>query len=158
MSGLRLCAVTLCLVALAPGCGGDESPTTPEPQADEFVSAANEACAETESAAEQYNEEIESVGLHSPESVRYLRRAAAARRRGLAELRMVKPPEADAAEYEEFLRAYEVNLVKLELVATTIEQGDVEEAQRIEEDVNRSTEEESDPLAAELGIDECASG
>lgn len=70
----------------------------------------------------------------------------------------MRPPEEDAAEYEEFLRAYEVNLVKLEAVAAAVERGDVEEARRIEEDVNLSIEEQSDPLAAELGIDECASG
>jgi hypothetical protein len=158
------CAAALALF----GCGDDDGPanpepetnefTTPEPESDDFVAEANEICIATEDAAELYNDEIESAGLHSPESVRYLRRAAAARRRGLAELQAVRPPEEDAAAYAEFLRAYEVNLVKLEDVADSIERGDVDEARRIEEEVNLSTEEESDPLAAELGIDECASG
>ena len=132
--------------------------TTPEPAVEDFVAEANEICTDTEHAAELFSDEIESAGLHSPESVRYLRRAAAARQRGLTELRAVRPPEEDAADYEEFLRAYEVNLVKLEAVAAAIERGDVDEARRIEEDVNVSTEEQSDPLAAELGIDDCASG
>jgi alkanesulfonate monooxygenase SsuD/methylene tetrahydromethanopterin reductase-like flavin-dependent oxidoreductase (luciferase family) len=144
-------------VALA-GCGGEETATTPTPQADDFITEANMICAETESAAEQYNDEIESAGLHSPESARYLRRAAAAERRGLERLREVTPPQEDAARYQDFLRSYEVNLVKLEQVAASIESGDTDEAQRIEEDVNASTDDESNPLAAELGIDDCASG
>lgn len=150
------------------GCGDDDGGsdperdptefTTPEPDAEAFVGEANEICAETEEAAQLFNDEIEEAGLHSPESVRYLRRAADARRRGLERLRQVQPAPADAEAYREFLRIYEVNLVKLEGVAAAIERGDVEEAQRIEEDVNVSTEEQSDPLAIELGIDECASG
>lgn len=156
-----LAALTVSAAALAlagSACGGEESPTTPTPDVDDFVAEANEICVETEGAAELYNDEIESAGLHSPESVRYLRRAAEARRRGLTRLREVEPPSKDVAEYEEFVRIYEVNLVKLEQVAAAIEGRDVDEARRIEEDVNVSIEEQSDPLAAELGIDECASG
>ena len=122
------------------------------------MTSANEICIETETAAEQYNEEIEEAGLHSPESARYLRLAAAAKRRGLEQLQDVPPPQEDVERFQEFLRAYEVDLVKLEEVAEAIERGDVEEARRIEEDVNASTDELSDPLAAELGIDDCASG
>jgi hypothetical protein len=144
-------------MALA-ACGGEESATTPMPEQDTFVERANEVCADTEKAAERFNEEIEDVGLHSPEAARYLTRAAAAKRKGLEQLRGITPPAEDAEDYVEFLRAYEVNLVKLEQVAALIRAGDAEQAQRIEEDINASTEEQSDPLAAKLGIDDCASG
>ena len=150
-----------CLVLAAMGlaaCGGEESATTPTPQADDFVAEANTVCADTEAAAERFNDEIEEAGLHSPEAVLFLRRAAAAKRRGLEQLQQVTPPEEDAEPYMEFLRSYEVNLVKLEAVAASVERGDLDEAQRIEEDINASTDDESDPLAAELGIDDCASG
>jgi hypothetical protein len=167
VSRTALATACVCAIAFAlAGCDGDDGSsgaetnefTAPSPSADEFVAAANEICTETEKAAELYNEEIEQEGLHSPESVRYLRRAASARERGLTRLRELTPTPEDAEEFEEFLRAYEVNLVKLEVVTAAIERGDVEEAQTVEEDINASTEEESDPLAAELGIDECASG
>lgn len=138
-------------------CGGEESPTSPTPRADDFVSGANQICSETEQAAEAYNDQIESAGLHSPESVPYLRRAAAERRRGLERLRDVSPPDDDAADYQAFLRDYEVNLVKLEQVADSIQQGNIDQARQIEDDVNASIAEQTDPLAAKLGIDDCAS-
>ena len=137
---------------------GDEEFTTPEPSAEAFVAEANEICAGTERAAEQETEAIEEAGLHSPESAGHLRRAAATQAQGLKKLRALNPPEEDAGDYQEFIRSYEVNVVKLEAVAAAIESGDTEEAQRIEEDINASTEELTDPLAAELGIDDCASG
>jgi hypothetical protein len=149
---------TMLLAVLLTACGGGEDATTPTPETDDFVLAANMVCADSAAAAERYNDEIEQAGLHSPEAVRYLQRAAAAKRKGLERLRQVAPPEEDAERYAEFLRSYEVNLVKLEQVAASIQSGDLEEAQRIEEDINASTEEETDPLAAELGIDDCATG
>jgi len=139
-------------------CGGDETATTPTERADDFIEQANEICTETEQAAEAFNDEIEDAGLHSTESVHYLRRAAAVRRRGLEQLQQVTPPDEDATSYQEFLRDYEVDLVKLEAVADSIEAGDLDEAQRIEEDINTSTDDQINPLAAELGIDDCAAG
>jgi hypothetical protein len=146
------------LAVVLPACGGGESATTPTPEEDDFVAAANMICTDSEAAAEPYKDEIEQVGLHSPEAVRHLQRATAAKREGLERLRQVMPPEDDAERYAEFLRSYEMNLVKLEQVAASIESGNLGEAQRIEEDINASTEDETDPLAAELGIDDCASG
>ena len=122
------------------------------------MAAANSICADAEAAAERFSDEIEEAGLHSAEAVRFLERAAVVRREGLERLQQVTPPEKDTEEWAEFLRAHEVNLVKLEQVAASIESGNLEEAQRIEEDINDSIDEQTDPLAAELGIDDCASG
>jgi hypothetical protein len=47
--------------------------------------------------------------------------------------------------------------VKLEQVADSIQQGNIDQARQIEDDVNASIAEQTDPLAAKLGIDDCAS-
>jgi len=140
-------------------CGGDEPATTPTPLEDTFVARANDICAETESATDMLGDQIESAGLHSPESVRYLKAAAAAERSGLDQLRRLTPPSSgDPARYEEFLRSYEENVVKLEQLAALIKSGAVDDARSLEEDINTSIDDVSNPLAAELGIDDCASG
>ncbi|HYY76887.1 MAG TPA: hypothetical protein VE644_11260 [Gaiellaceae bacterium] len=152
MRAILIGLVASAALAVAAGCGGDGGDRLSR---EELVSEADAICAE-------YEAELEAAleGLAEPESLedfqRLVQDAKPIVENGIESLRGLEPPEDLEDEYDEWIARNEENVDAIdELQAAVAEQ----DQQRIQEIVQRldQNEQEADELAAEIGLQDCAS-
>ena len=136
--------LALALVAAACGGGGDRL------SEGEFRERANAVCAD-------YEQQIDALSEPtSPEEVeRFAARATQLARSGVGELRELEPPEELDDEYDRFLAEGDAVVELSERLERAARDRDVAELQKILAEAEAS-EERSDRLARELGLDRCA--
>jgi hypothetical protein len=117
----------------------------------EFVRTVNGIC-------EEYDQEIE--GLGDPQSADdvadYVESAVPIIRRGVAELRGVRPPEELEQRYDQMVDGVEASIPVIRRLADAARANDAKAAQEAIEEGER-IDRNSDRVAEELGLDTCAS-
>ena len=140
-------AASIALAAGA-GCGGGDGDRLTR---EELVSQADAVCAE-------YEGELEA--LAEPESLadfeRLVQDAKPIVENGIESLRALEPPEDLEEEFDEWISRNEENVGAIEDLQEAVADRD---AQRIQELVRQIGENEqaADELAAEIGLEDCAS-
>jgi hypothetical protein len=134
-------------LAVGAGCGGDGDGLSRE----ELVSEADTICAEYEA---------ELAELAEPESLadfeRLVQDAKPIVENGIENLRALDPPEDLEDEFDEWISRNEENVAAIDELQEAVVDRD---EQRIEEIVRQidENEQEADELAAEIGLEDCAS-
>jgi hypothetical protein len=148
-TSLRRCAA-LATVAAATAtmaaCGGNGNGELSE---DEFRQQADAICSE-------YEGKLDAVEPpSSPDDFeRFVNEALPIIEEGTQELNDLNPPADFEDEWSRVVEINEENLDTIRNVRTALEDGDVEEAQRLITEAGEN-EEESDRLAQQLGLTEC---
>ena len=138
--------VSAALVAAA--CGGDGGDRLSR---EELVSEADTICAE-------YEGELDR--LAAPESIEDFQRLVQDARPivegGIEELRALEPPEELEEQYEEWISRNEENLDAIDELEAAVTERDEQRVQEVIQELDRN-EREADELAADIGLDDCAS-
>jgi hypothetical protein len=141
----RLLAISLLAMAAA-GCGGGGDRLTQE----EFASQANAIC-------QDFEQKIDDLG--APENLDdiegFADEAAEIAGDGRDELAGLNPPEDLEADYARLLETLDEAIENIERIGDAAADGDEAEVQRIAEE-GEAEDEDSDRLARELGLDDCA--
>jgi hypothetical protein len=147
-AGTTLAAAAVALATcFAAGCGGDGG--NGELTAEEFRQQADAICAEFESKLNA----IEQPS--SPDDLkRFVDDAVPIIEEGTQKLNDLDPPEEFQDEWTRVVEINEENLEVIRNVQTALEDGDVEEAQRLIAEAG-GNEEEADRLAREIGLTKC---
>jgi hypothetical protein len=145
---MRLTASGLAVAAtlLAAGCGGDGNG---ELTAEEFRQQADAICAEFEAKLDAVVQPTSPADLE-----RFVNEAVPIIEEGTQKLNDLDPPEEFRDEWTRVVEINEENLVTIQDVQTALEDGDVEEAQRLIAEAG-GNEEESDRLARDIGLTKC---
>src|SRR5688500_522346 len=130
----------------AAGCGGGGDRLTQE----EFASQANAIC-------QDFEQKIDDLG--APENLDdiegFADEAAEIAGDGRDELADLNPPEDLEADYDRLLETLDEAIENIERIGDAAADGDEAEVQRIAEE-GEAEDEDSDRLARELGLDDCA--
>ena len=147
-AGTTLATAAVALATfLAAGCGGDGG--NGELTAEEFRQQADAICAEFESKLDA----IEQPS--SPDDLkRFVDDAVPIIEEGTQKLNDLDPPEEFQDEWTRVVEINEENLEVIRNVQTALDDGDVEEAQRLIAEAG-GNEEEADRLAREIGLTKC---
>jgi hypothetical protein len=147
-AGTTLAAAAVALATFfAAGCGGDGG--NGGLTAEEFRQQADAICAEFESKLNA----IEQPS--SPDDLkRFVDDAVPIIEEGTQKLNDLDPPEEFQDEWTRVVEINEENLEVIRNVQTALEDGDVEEAQRLIAEAG-GNEEEADRLAREIGLSKC---
>ena len=147
-AGTTLAAAAVALATFfAAGCGGDGG--NGELTAEDFRQQADAICAEFESKLNA----IEQPS--SPDDLkRFVDDAVPIIEEGTQKLNDLDPPEEFQDEWTRVVEINEENLEVIRNVQTALEDGDVEEAQRLIAEAG-GNEEEADRLAREIGLTKC---
>jgi hypothetical protein len=134
------------VIALA-GCGGNGGDG--ELSEEEFREQADAICAE-------YEAKLDAVEPpSSPDDFeRFVNEALPIIEEGTQKLNTLDPPAEFEDEWSRVVEINQQNLETVQNVRTALEDGDVEEAQRLISEAGEN-EEESDRLAQDLGLTEC---
>jgi hypothetical protein len=147
MRAILIGLVASTALAVAAGCGGDGDRLTRE----ELVSEADAICAD-------YEGELE--GLAEPETLadfeRLVQDAKPIVENGIESLRALDPPEDLDDEFEEWISRNEENVDAIEDLQEAVADRDEQRIQEIVRQVDEN-EQEADELAAEIGLEDCAS-
>jgi hypothetical protein len=140
-------AVLGALGLLAVGCGGGGGGRLSEA---EFREQANAICLE-------YDRRIEDLGEPGSleEVPEFVNQAIPIIEEGLAELRELEPPEELEADYDRMLDETERSVGVAERLRDAAAEGDQQAVQDALEEGN-AADSESDRIARDLGLDECA--
>ena len=147
MSRTVLTRVAVALGLAASGCGGsDEGRLSDE----EFRDRANQICADLgrDFDAIEEPESLVDFSAAITESRRILKGA-------LDQLRDLEPPEELQADYDRFLGTGDETLDHFDAIKRAADEGDVAAVERIFAE-SEETDEESDAIARDLGLDACA--
>ncbi len=147
MRAILIGLVSSTALAVAAGCGGGGDRLS----RDELVSEADAICAD-------YEAELE--GLAEPESLadfeRLVQDAKPIVETGVEELRALEPPEDLEEEYDEWISQNEENVESLDDLQAAVAERDEQRVQEVVQGLDQN-EQEADELAAEIGLEECAS-
>jgi hypothetical protein len=147
MRAILIGLVASTALAVAAGCGGDGDRLTRE----ELVSEADAICAD-------YEGELE--GLAEPETLadfeRLVQDAKPIVENGIESLRALDPPEDLDDEFEEWISRNEENVDAIEDLQEAVADRDEQRIQEIVRQIDEN-EQEADELAAEIGLEDCAS-
>ena len=148
MRAILIGLVTSTALAVAAGCGGDGGDRLSR---EELVSEADAICAE-------YEAELE--GLAEPESLedfqRLVQDAKPIVEDGIESLRGLEPPEDLEDEYDEWIARNEENVDAIDELQAAVAEQDQQRIQEIVQQLDQN-EQEADELAAEIGLQDCAS-
>jgi hypothetical protein len=135
-------------VAAVAGCGGGDG--NDRLTKDELVQKADAVCAD-------YERKVQALGEPQtlPDLATYARAARAALAHGLDELRELEPPAELETKYETWVNTGERTLERIDELETAAAKGNQIEIRRLI-DASSREDEESDRLATELGMSECA--
>ena len=140
-----LALVVLALGAAACGGGGGDRLTRAE-----LATEANAIC-------QEFDQKIEALG--APTSIddieSFADRSAEIARDGRDELADLNPPEELEADYDRLLETLDEAIENIERIGEAAADGDEAEVGRIAEE-GEAKDEDSDRLARELGLDDCA--
>jgi hypothetical protein len=143
---MRSLLAIVVLVLAATGCGGDGDRLTRE----EFASQANAIC-------QDFEQKIDDLG--APENLDdiegFADDAAEIAGDGRDELADLNPPEELEADYDRLLETLDEAIENIERIGEAAADGDEAEVGRIAEE-GEAKDEDSDRLARELGLDDCA--
>ena len=143
---MKLAALAILSAATLAACGGGDRLSE-----DEFREQANGICAE-------YNEKIADLGNPtSPEDIpEYVERGIPIIEEGIAELRELNPPEEMEADFDRMLDETEKTIPAARQLSEAAADQD---AEAVQEAISQGQESdaETDRIATELGLDECAS-
>jgi epoxyqueuosine reductase QueG len=132
-------------LAVGAGCGGDGL------SREELVSEADTICAEYEA---------ELAELAEPESLadfeRLVQDAKPIVENGIESLRGLEPPEDLEDEYDEWIARNEENVDAIDELQAAVAEQDQQRIQEIVQQLDQN-EQEADELAAEIGLQDCAS-
>ena len=147
-AGTTFAAAAVALATLfATGCGGDGG--NDKLTAEEFRQQADAICAEFESKLDAVEQPS------SPDDLkRFIDDAVPIIEEGTQKLHDLDPPEEFQDEWTRVVEINEENLEVIRNVQTALEDGDVEEAQRLIAEAG-GNEEEADRLAREIGLTKC---
>jgi uncharacterized protein Yka (UPF0111/DUF47 family) len=135
-------------LAVGAGCGGDGL------SREELVSEADTICAEYEA------ELAELAELAEPESLadfeRLVQDAKPIVENGIENLRALDPPEDLEDEFDEWISRNEENVAAIDELQEAVVDRDEQRIQEIVRQIDEN-EQEADELAAEIGLEDCAS-
>jgi hypothetical protein len=145
---MRLGAAAVAVATLlAAGCGGDGGGG--QLSAAEFRQQADAICAEFEAKLDAVQQPS------SPEDLeRFVNEAVPIIEEGTRKLNELDPPEEFQNEWTRVVEINEENLETIQDVQTALNDGDVEEAQRLIAEAG-GNEEEADRLARDIGLTKC---
>ena len=147
MRAILIGLVTSTFLAVGAGCGGDGDRLSRE----ELVSEADGICAEYEA---------ELGALAEPESLadfeRLVQDAKPIVENGIENLRALDPPEDLEDEFDEWISRNEENVAAIEDLQEAVADRDEQRIQEIVRQIDEN-EQEADELAAEIGLEDCAS-
>ena len=156
-----LLVLVLTVPAFAAACGGGDGGGGERLSSAELVEQANRICAD-------YDQRVENIqakyagritGFEDEKSLDALEEFAAESRsevaEGLEKLRELEPPEDVEERYDEWLATGDETLERIEELEEAAAGGDSGEVAKVIQQAGES-ERESDRLAAELGLTECA--
>jgi hypothetical protein len=132
---------------LAAGCGGDSGGG--QLSAAEFRQQADAICAEFEAKLDAVEQPSSPDDLE-----RFVNEAVPIIEEGTRKLNELEPPEEFRDEWTRVVEINEENLDTIKAVQTALNDGDVEEAQRLIAEAG-ANEEESDQLARDIGLTKC---
>lgn len=148
MRAILIGLATSAALAVATGCGGDGGERLSR---EELVSQADAICAE-------YEAELDE--LAEPESLadfeRLVEDAKPIVENGIEGLRGLEPPEDLEDEYDEWLARNEENVETIDDLQAAVAERDEQRIQEIVQELD-ANEQEADELAAEIGLEDCAS-
>ena len=146
LSSMRHALALASAAFLLAACGGGGDRLS----RDEFASQGNRICEKFEAKIDEL-ENPRSL----PELRAYVDQARPIFEEGVADLRELEPPEDLQDRYDDFLETADAAVARLDELSAAAEDGDQEAVQRI---ADRAAQEdrESDRIARELGLDDCA--
>jgi hypothetical protein len=148
MRAILLGLVTSTALTVGAGCGGDGGDRLSR---EELVSEADAICAEYEA---------ELGALAEPESLadfeRLVQDAKPIVENGIESLQALNPPEDLEDEFEEWISRNEENVAAIEDLQEAVADRDEQRIQEIVRQIDEN-EQEADELAAEIGLEDCAS-
>ena len=147
MRAILIGLITSTALAVGAGCGGGGDRLSRE----ELVSEADAICAEYEA---------ELGALAEPESLadfeRLVQDAKPIVENGIESLQALEPPEDLEDEFDEWISRNEENVAAIEDLQEAVAERDEQRIQEIVRQIDEN-EQEADELAAEIGLDDCAS-
>jgi hypothetical protein len=148
---MRLAALATLSAAVLAACGGGDG-SGERLSEEEFREQANAICTD-------YNEQIAGLGSPtSPEDIPdYVERGIPIIEEGIAELRELNPPEEMADDFDKMLDETEKAIPAARQLSEAAADQDAEAVQEAIS-LGQEADAESDRIARELGLDECASG
>ena len=148
MRAILIGLVTSTALAVGAGCGGDGDDRLSR---EELVSEADAICAEYEA---------ELGTLAEPESLadfeRLVQDAKPIVENGIESLQALNPPEDLEDEFDEWISRNEENVAAIEDLQEAVADRDEQRIQEIVRQIDEN-EQEADELAAEIGLEDCAS-
>ena len=148
MRAILLGLVTSTALTVGAGCGGDGGDRLSR---EELVSEADAICAEYEA---------ELGALAEPESLadfeRLVQDAKPIVENGIESLQALNPPVDLEDEFEEWISRNEENVAAIEDLQEAVADRDEQRIQEIVRQIDEN-EQEADELAAEIGLEDCAS-
>jgi len=156
--------VLACVALAIGGCGGDDDGSSPggsNPPAEkrltktEYVAQANRICKDTEIAQETFDDRIDKLDRGDlPAAAPILEDALETTREGYDRLKALSPPAADQAQVDAYLAAVQRLLTSLDKLTAAARDDDRAAGRRAVAEGEKH-DDEQEPLAERLGIDNC---